>query len=327
VPSCAKTADGGFSLQSSTTLASSNETVTLFLELAPSIAQGSYVTQVQVTLGTQQVFAYNVTSQLNLSTVALNWGSPTNSTGNATLTFENNTITGTFGGRPLKPLADTSAAGPEIVFADGTPLPTELLPAGIDVQDFNITIQQLAAVVSSAAQNCNPNPNTVPPSNVTMRGMPLDDSGALFRRQVNAHYSNPSTLASCITCNLGVATLESAAWTGCAALCVATVGQYCKKCYSDATNAYNQGMFGCATSGACCPIDCGTGAGGYPDCCFSNEMCAGSYSGKCCAGNYLEPNSLLPCNGQLCCDPTAGESCYIPVEEPNSALVGPSPLA
>jgi hypothetical protein len=326
VPSCTPAADGGYSLQSSATLASSNETLTLFLEFAPSIEQGSYVTQIQVTLGTQQVFAYNVTSQLNESTIALNWGLPTNSTGQAALSIENNTITGTFAGRPLKPLADNTAAGTEILFADGTPLPTsQLLPAAIDAQDFNTTIQQLAAIVSSAAQNCNPNPNSAPPSNATMRGMSLDGSDALFRRQVSAHFSNPSTLASCIACNFLVGTLESAALGGCAAVCGATLGLGCKACINAAVNAYNKGLLGCAQGGSCCPFNCGAGAGGYPDCCYSSEVCAGSYSGKCCTGTY--PLTVSPCNGQLCCDPNVGESCYIPVGEPKSALVGPSLLA
>jgi hypothetical protein len=285
---CTPAANGAFSLQSSALLASSNETLTFFLEFAPTAKQGSYVTQVQVTLGTQQVFAYNVTSQLNESTIALNWGSSTNSTGQATLSIESNTITGTSAGRPLKPLADTTAAGPHIVFADDTPLPTaQLLLAEINAQDFNTTINQLAAIVSSSAQNCNPNPDSTLPSNVTTRGMPLDGSDVLFRREVNAHNSNPSTLASCIACNLWVATTASAAWGACTGACAGTLGLFCQQCYNDVNNYYNQGLFNCATGGDCCPLNCGTGAGGYFDCCYSNESCAGNRSGKCCAGNVI----------------------------------------
>jgi hypothetical protein len=285
---CTPGANGGFSLQSSAPLASSSETLTLFLQFAPAAKQGSYITQVQATLGTQQVFAYNVTSQLNLSTVALNWGSPANSTGQATLSIENSTITGTFNGRPLKPLAGTTAAVPEIAFAVGMPLPTaQLLPAEIDAQDFNATIQQLAAIVSSAAKNCNPKPNPAPPSNVTMRGMPLDGSDVLFPLQLNAHNSNPSTLPSCIACNLWVATQKSAMDTSCAAVCGATLFFYCQQCYDAANNYYNQGLFNCATGGSCCPVNCGDAADGYFDCCFSNESCAGNRSGKCCPGSHL----------------------------------------
>lgn len=325
---CTPGANGGFSLQSSAPLASSLETLTLFLQFTPAAKQGRYITQVQVTLGTQQVFAYNVTSQLNLSTVALTWGSPTNSTGQATLSIQNRTISGTFNGRPLKPLADTTAAVPEIAFADGTPLPTaQLLPADIDAQDFNATIQQLAALVSSAAKNCNLDPTSGPPRNVTVRGMPLDGSDVLFRRQLNAHNSNPSTLASCIACNVWVATQTSALDAGCVAVCSATLGLYCQQCYNDAASYYNQGLFNCATGGSCCPVNCGDAADGYFDCCFSNESCAGNRSGKCCPGNYMSANQFQPCNGQLCCDSEAGEECFIPVAEPNSASVGSFPLA
>jgi hypothetical protein len=326
---CTPTANGSFSLQSSALLASSNETLTLFLEFAPTAKLGSYVTQVQVTLGTQQVFAYNATSQLNESTIALNWGSPTDPTAQATFNIENNTITGTFDNRPLKPLVDITAASPEVAFADGAPLPTaQLLPADIDAQDFNTTIQQLATIVSNAAKNC---ANPTLPSNVTTRGMPLDGSNLLFRREVDAHYSNPSTLFSCIACNQGVMIQWSAFETGCVALCGATAGFYCQKCFSDATNWKNQELFNCATGGSCCPINCGDAAGGYFDCCFSTESCAGNRSGKCCAGNSLTnpfaPPEFTPCNGQLCCDPNAGESCFLPVDDPSSATVGPSPLA
>jgi hypothetical protein len=298
----------------------SNETLTPFLEFAPSASaaeQGSDVTQIQVTPGTQQIFAYNVTSQLNVSTIALNWGSLTNSALQAALSIGNNLITGTLAGRPLKPL-DTTKAVPEIVFADGTPLPAQLLPGAIDAQDFNTTIQQLAAIVSRSAKNCNPNASPSP-SNITMRGLPLDGSVVLFRREVSPQYSDTSTAAGCLACNLWQGTPEGGALGACVAFCSATFGIGCQACINGAVNASNNGILACASGGSCCPINCGPGTGGYPDCCYSSEVCAGSNSGTCCAGD------LLPCNGQLCCQ-RPEESCFIKVGEPQSASVGISPL-
>lgn len=82
---------------------------------------------------------------------------------------------------------------------------------------------------------------------------------------------------------------------------------------------HNNGILACAASSSCCPVNCGPGAGGYADCCSSSEICAGDDNGKCCAGSF---GTVDACNGQLCCDPLAGESCFITIGEPQSALVG-----
>jgi hypothetical protein len=235
-------------------------------------------------------------------TATWRYGTMVNGIRDATLvTRDGKHIEGTVNGRALMPF---TAASSTVTYADGTPVPPVVFPAGMDT-----TLRQIPAALKAAMATCRETVRTDPYGRPTV---PRGGSGRATKFARRLSGSDPTTFGSspriddtslAASCGLCIAEAYAAAEL-CGAACGLSFGVGCACIVGIPLLYANCHSPGEDVGKGCCPVACGPSesilnVGVVFECCFSGDTCLGDAVGSCCG------DGLQPCNHSTCCPSNA----------------------